>query len=74
MISSPRLDFPNMLLTHLFECLYELDVISPESFTAWKSDTSSTNQQGKGVAVHSSIQFFTWMEESENGDEDDDGV
>jgi len=69
-----RLDFPSGLLANVFESLYELDVITPDTFTAWKTDNSATNQQGKGVAVHSSIQFFTWMEESENGDEDEDGV
>merc|ERR1712107_156820 len=65
------LEHPNMLLAQLFQHLYDQDVINPDTFTTWRNDTSSKNQQGKGVAVKASIQFFTWLEENEN-DEDDE--
>jgi len=66
-----RLEYPSQLLPQLFGNLYLNDVILPETFTAWKADKSPAHQQGKGVAVTSSTQFFVQLNENEDGDQDD---
>ena len=42
-----------------FDSLYDEEIITEESFNAWES--SSEEEQGKGVAVRSSSEFFRWL-------------
>ena len=59
------------MLSTLFTHLYDHDVIHTDSFISWKQDTLQANQEEKGVAVMSCIQFLTWILENEE-DEDAD--
>jgi len=77
-----RLEHPRGILGQMFNVLYECDVISAEAFTDWKQDDRAAYQaddlelriwpgsEGKGVAVKSCIQFLTWLEEAEEGEEE----
>ena len=51
-------------------------MISQEGFDAWLKDNDKAEEQGKGVAVKSTTQFFTWMREpdpdQDDGDEEDE--
>jgi translation initiation factor 4G len=67
-----RLEHPNKLLSNLFQCLYDGDVISQEGFENWEKfgdPLGNLEQQGRGVAIAGTRQFFTWMREPES-DED----
>ena len=59
------------MLQNIFNCLYNNDVISEQGFEAWRACDDPAYQQGKGVAIKSTTQFFLWMREK---DEDDDEV
>jgi hypothetical protein len=59
------------LLTQIFECLYQSDVISEEGFEAWSICNDPAEQEGKGVASKSTTQFFTWMREIEDDVDDE---
>jgi len=60
-----RLEHPNKLLHSIFERLYDEDIISEEGFQAWEKNTDPAEQEGKGVALKSCTQFFTWLNEAE---------
>ena len=66
-----RLEHPNRVLTQLFEKLEQLDVISAESFLQWKKDEEPANLPGKGVCVNSTTQFFVWLQENTEEDDED---
>jgi len=65
-----RLEHPNKLLHSIFEKLYDDDIISEEAFNLWEKNTDPSEQEGKGVALKSCTQFFTWLQEAEEEDED----
>jgi translation initiation factor 4G len=54
-----RLEHPNKLLHQIFECLYQADVITYEGFEQWEQSKDPAEQEGKGVAIKSTTQFFT---------------
>ncbi len=56
----------------LFEFFYDNDVISEEALFAWESCDNQAEAEGKGVAITSTTQFFSWLRQAE--DEDDDEV
>ena len=58
------------LLTNIFNCLYNNDVIAQEGFEAWLDCSEVAEQEGKGVAIKSTTHFFTWMRENEVDDEE----
>ena len=58
------------LLTNIFNCLYNNDVIAQEGFEAWLDCSEVSEQEGKGVAIKSTTHFFTWMRENEVDDEE----
>ncbi len=61
---------PPELLHQIFETLYDSDVLSEDAFEAWGKCDNPAEQEGKGVAMKSTTQFFTWMREAEEEDED----
>lgn len=65
-----EMEHPNKLLTNIFNCLYNNDVIAQEGFEAWLDCTDSAEQEGKGVAIKSTTHFFTWMRENEVDEEE----
>ncbi|XP_059609869.1 eukaryotic translation initiation factor 4 gamma 3 [Phlebotomus argentipes] len=52
-----KLEHPYGLMNHIFVTLYEMEVLSSDSFKNWLS--SNEEQEGKGVAVKSLNSFFT---------------
>ena len=67
-----RLEHPNRVLTQLFEKLEQQDVIRPESFLQWKQNEDSANLPGKGVCVNSTTQFFVWLQENTEEEEENE--
>jgi translation initiation factor 4G len=65
-----EMEHPNKLLTNIFNCLYNNDVIAQEGFEAWLDCSEVSEQEGKGVAIKSTTHFFTWMRENEVDDEE----
>ncbi len=57
------------LLHQIFETLYDADVLSEDAFESWERCTNPAEQEGKGVAIKSTTQFFTWLREAEEEDE-----
>jgi len=66
-----RLEHPNKLLHSIFEKMYDEDIISEEGLMAWERNEDPAEQEGKGVALKSTTQFFIWLKEA---DEDSDNV
>ena len=65
-----RLEHPNKLLHTLFEKMYDYDVISEESFLSWEKNDDPAELEGKGVALKSCNQFFTWLHQAETVDDE----
>lgn len=61
-----RLEHPNKLLHTLFEKLYDGDIIAEEALFAWEKNEDPAEREGKGVALKSTTQFFTWLKEAED--------
>jgi translation initiation factor 4G len=64
-----KLEHPHKLLHQIFECLYQADVITYEGFEQWEISKDPAEQEGKGVAIKSTTQFFTWLREVDPDDE-----
>ena len=62
------------MLQEIFETMHSNDLISSDSFVAWEKCSDPAEQRGKGVAMKSTIQFFTMMihEQDEESNEDSD--
>ena len=58
--------FVTGVLHQIFECLYDKDIIIEEAFLAWENDEDPAEIEGKGVAIKSTTQFFTWLAEAED--------
>jgi len=65
------LQHPPGLLQHIFDTLYDEDIISEEAFNTWHNSEDPKENEGKGVALKSVVQFFVWLREAE---EDDSGA
>jgi len=61
-----RLEHPNKLLHTLFEKLYDADIIAEDALFAWEKNEDAAEREGKGVALKSTTQFFTWLKEAED--------
>ena len=60
------------LLMEIFEALHENDMVSTESFIAWENCKDAAQQEGKGVAIKSTIPFFNLLKEDESESDSDD--
>jgi len=61
------------VLVSIFECLHDGDVISDDAFFAWEACEDVAESEGKGVAISSTIKFFTLLCEVEDeSDEEND--
>ena len=45
-----------------------MDAIEEADFFAWEKCTEPSEQEGKGVAITSTCQFFTWLREVDDDD------
>ena len=53
------------MLTTFFNTLYDEDVISEDAFIQWEKSEDPAEQNGRGAAKMSVVQFFTWLKEAE---------
>lgn len=53
------------MLRSFFDVLYDEDGISEDAFYAWKKCSDPAEQTGKGVAINSVNQFFTWLQNAD---------
>ena len=49
-----------------------MDAISEEAFLKWESSVDPAEVEGRGVTVKSTLQFFTWLKETDDNDNDED--
>jgi len=68
-----ELEYPSRMLQEIFEALSNNDLISNEAFEAWENCRDPAEQDGKGVAIKSTIQFFTMLKENEESGPDESG-
>ncbi len=61
-------------LHQFFEFLYDNDVVSEEALFAWEKCENPAEAEGKGVAITSTTQFFSWLRLAEDEEEEDDEV
>ncbi|XP_011380612.1 eukaryotic translation initiation factor 4 gamma 1 isoform X2 [Pteropus vampyrus] len=64
------LEQPPNLLRLFFDVLYDEDVVKEDAFYSWESSKDPAEQQGKGVALKSVTNFFTWLREEEEEESD----
>jgi len=50
------------LLRSLFDVFYDEEIVSEETFRRWQVSNDPAEQGGKGVAVKSVQQFFSWLD------------
>lgn len=50
------------MLSSFFNTLYDEDVITEDSFLAWKKDNDSSRQEAKGPALQATASFFEWLQ------------
>ncbi|XP_038075420.1 eukaryotic translation initiation factor 4 gamma 1-like isoform X4 [Patiria miniata] len=60
------LENPPRLLGHVFNVLYDEDVIPEETFYAWKESSDPNENLGKGVALKSVTSFFDWLRDADD--------
>ena len=53
------------MLKHLFDFLYDEEVISEQTFFDWEKSNDSNELEGKGVALLSVNPFLTWLRQAE---------
>jgi translation initiation factor 4G len=64
--------YPKYLLAHLFNQMYDLEIIDEEAFYMWK-DEINENYPDKGQALFSLQKWFSWLQEaSEESSVDED--
>jgi hypothetical protein len=57
-------------LHQIFECLYDVDVVSEEGLLAWETCNDPAELEGKGVAIKSTTQFFVWLKQPSDDEEE----
>lgn len=65
-----KLEHPIKLLHNIVENLYDHDCISEDAFLGWMVSEDPEEQEGKGVALNSCKQFFEWLKNAEEEDEE----
>ena len=58
------------VLHQIFECLYDVDVVSEEALLAWETCNDPAELEGKGVAIKSTTQFFVWLKQPSDDEEE----
>ena len=54
----------------MFRAAYKFDLAAEDSFTEWKEDESDEHIDGKIKAVIQTVDWFAWLEQ--DGDEDEE--
>jgi len=66
-----ELDSPPNTLRHIFDLLYDEEVVSEQTFFSWEKDNNPEESEGKGVALLSVKPFFTWLREADPEEADE---
>ncbi|XP_069192626.1 eukaryotic translation initiation factor 4 gamma 2 isoform X7 [Procambarus clarkii] len=64
-------NFPKGMLLRWFVNLYDLEIIEEDAFLTWKEDLSQ-DYPGKGKALFQVNQWLTWLQETEEDDEEEE--
>ncbi|XP_042240370.1 eukaryotic translation initiation factor 4 gamma 2-like isoform X2 [Homarus americanus] len=64
-------NFPKGMLLRWFVNLYDLEIIEEDAFLTWKEDLSQ-DYLGKGKALFQVNQWLTWLQETEEDDEEEE--
>jgi len=71
-----ELEHPSRLLVQIFEALHGNDLVSTETFFTWEKCDDPAHQESKGVAIKSTVAFFSYLKEdlsySSGSDSEDD--
>jgi hypothetical protein len=67
-----KLEHPTKLLATIFFELYQNDVINNDGFEAWRERKEPA--EGKGMAIQSTVKFFTYLQENDPEEEDEETV
>ena len=51
--------------------MYDDDVLTEDAFFQWEKHDDPADQVGKGVALKSCTQFFTWLKEADVEEEEE---
>ncbi len=58
------------VLHQIFDCLFDNNVVSEEALLTWESSNEPAEMEGKSMAIKSTRQFFIWLKEPSDADED----
>jgi len=53
------------LIQHIFEILYDSNVVSEEGFETWVNIDEPSEREGKALSLKSITSFLTWLKEAE---------
>lgn len=70
-IGFPKLDGESVCQA-MFRSMYKYDLASGEAFTEWKEDESDNHMAGKTNAIIQTTDWFAWLEEDDEEDEDEE--
>ncbi|XP_041377348.1 eukaryotic translation initiation factor 4 gamma 1-like [Gigantopelta aegis] len=65
-----KLDNPPRVLRTFFDTLYDEEIISEDAFNQWENSNDPAEVDGKGVALKQVVQFFAWLREGEEDEND----
>jgi hypothetical protein len=68
-IGFPKLD-DEYVVQAMFRSMYKYDLADDETFALWKEDESPEHETGKLKAVIQTVEWFNWLEEDDDEDED----
>ena len=69
-IGMPKLN-DEYVIQSMFRSMYKYDLASAEAFEMWKDDESEAHEGGKLNAVIQTVDWFNWLEEDAEDDEED---
>ncbi|XP_071551086.1 eukaryotic translation initiation factor 4 gamma 2 isoform X1 [Panulirus ornatus] len=64
-------NFPKGMLLRWFMNLYDLEIVEEDAFLTWKEDLSQ-DYPGKGKALFQVNQWLTWLQETEEDDDEEE--
>ena len=60
------------LVQSMFRNMYKFDLADEDAFAEWKDDESVKREEGKGKAIIQTMDWFNWLEEDEQSEEESD--
>jgi len=59
------------LIQAMFRAMYKYDLADDETFAEWKEDESGEHEVGKVKAIIQTMEWFAWLDESDEEDDDE---